>query len=233
MTSFAVIALLLVSTGHLVAQPAPLPEGHWEGAIQVPGQELKIEVDLARSGEAWQGAIAIPAQNLRAFPLSEIVVLADAVAFAMEGVPGRPRFKGTLDRDKRTIAGDFMQGEGTVPFAVSRTGEAKLEPPPASTAIAKELAGEWSGALDANGQTLRLVLKLAADGDRPATGVLVSVDQGGVEIPVTAVIQKGDRLTVVVQRVAGRYEGELKDGQLTGTWTQGPATLPLVFTRAK
>ena len=30
----------------------------------------------------------------------------------------------------------------------------------------------------------------------------------------------------------GDYDGDLKDGQLTGTWTQGPGTLPLTFKRA-
>jgi hypothetical protein len=233
MTTLATLAALLVSSGVALAQPAALPAGHWTGAIQVPGQELKVEVDLTRSGDAWQGAIAIPAQNLRNFPLSNIVVLADAVGFTMEGVPGTPRFKGTVDREKQTLSGEFSQGEATIPFALARTGEAKFEPPPSSTPITKELAGEWNGALEVNGQTLRLVLKLTAEADRPGTGVLVSLDQGGVEIPVTAVIQAGAHVTVVVQRVAGRFEGDLKDGQLSGTWTQGPGTLPLVFTRAQ
>ena len=239
MTALMLITALLVAPGVTPAQPAPqpaalpapLPAGHWEGAIQIPGQELKIEVDLERTGDTWKGVIAIPAQNLRNFPLAEIGVFADAVSFKMEGVPGTPHFKGTLDREKKTLAGEFVQGEGTVPFALARTGDAKFEPPPASTPITKELAGEWTGALDVGGRTLRLILKLTAPPEGPATGVLVSLDQGGVEIPVTAVIQTGAHLTVVVQRVAGKFEGDLKDGQLTGTWSQGPGNLPLVFKR--
>jgi hypothetical protein len=31
--------------------------------------------------------------------------------------------------------------------------------------------------------------------------------------------------------VRGGYEGEMKDGQITGTWTQGRNSLPLVLKR--
>jgi len=79
-----------------LAQPAAGPSGHWEGAIQVPGPELKIEIDLAPRGETWEGTIAIPAQGLKGFPLSAITIQGDSVSFEMHGVPGEPHFKGTL-----------------------------------------------------------------------------------------------------------------------------------------
>ena len=91
----------------------------------------------------------------------------------------------------------------------------------------------WEGALNADGTTLRLVLKLVNQGDSGATGTLISVDQGNAEIPLGAVSQTGSKLKVLVPAVMGTYEGELKDGQLTGTWTQGPRSLPLTLTRAK
>jgi len=214
-------------------QAAQAPSGHWEGAIQIPGQELKIEIDLQKSADKWEGTIAIPAQNLKGFPLSGISVKADAIGFAMKGVPGDPMFKGTLSKDSKTISGDFSQGGGTIPFAVTRTGEAKIDPVPKSTPVTKDLEGSWEGSLDVDGKTLRLVLKLANQPNGPATATLVSVDQGGAEIPVAAVVQTGSQLKVLVPVIVGNYEGELKDGVLTGKWTQGPRTWPLVFKRAK
>ena len=74
-------------------------------------------------------------------------------------------------------------------------------------------------------------MTLTGHADGPATAVLVSVDQGGAAIPVTAVVQKDAHLTLLVRPVAGRYEGDLADGKLTGTWTQGPRTWPLVLQR--
>jgi uncharacterized protein len=236
MTSlFVGLSMLLVLNAppnKLQAQSPNPAAGHWEGSIQVPGQELKIEVDLqAKSAGKWEGAIAIPAQSLKGFPLSAITIGADKVSFALAGVPGNPTFTGTIGKDGKSISGEYTQGGGTMPFALTRTGEAKIEPAPKSTAITKEVQGNWEGALDVNGTALRLVLKLSAGADGLGTGTLVSLDQGGAEIPVTAVIQTGSHVKLVVQPVAGTYEGDLKDGQLSGTWTQGPGTLPLVFKR--
>jgi len=222
---------LLVGLILSLAQPAAGPSGHWEGAIQVPGQELKIEIDLAPRGEKWEGTISIPAQGLKGFPLSAITVQGDSVSFAMNGVPGDPQFKGTVSKDAKSVSGEFSQGGGTIPFAVTRTGDAKFEPPPKSTPITKDLEGSWEGSLDVGGKILRLVVKLSNRPDGVATGTMVSVDQGGAELPIASVVQTGSHLKLLVLAVAGTYEGDLKDGQLTGTWTQGPGTLPLVFKR--
>ena len=228
--AFAATPLFVALILSLV-QPAAGPSGHWEGAIQVPGQELKIEIDLALRGEKWEGAIAIPAQGLKGLPLSAITVQGDSVTFAMNGVPGNPQFKGTVSKDAKSLSGEFTQGGGTIPFAVTRTGEAKFEPLPKSTPITKEVEGAWEGSLDAGGTTLRLLMKLSNGPDGVATGTMVSVDQGGVEMPIAAIVQTGSHLKLLVQVVAGTYEGDLKDGQLTGNWTQGPGTLPLIFKR--
>ena len=222
---------LLVASILSVAQPAAGPSGHWEGAIQVPGPELKIEIDLAPRGDKWEGTIAIPAQGLKGFPLSAITVQGDSVSFALNGVPGDPQFKGTLSKDSKSLAGQFSQGGGTIPFAVTRTGDAKFEALPKSTPITKDLEGSWEGSLDANGTILRLIVKLSNGPDGVAKGTMVSLDQGGAELPIAAVVQTGSHLKLLVQAIAGTYEGDLKDGQLTGTWTQGPGTLPLVFKR--
>ena len=71
-----------------------------------------------------------------------------------------------------------------------------------------------------------------ANGPDAATGSLVSVDQGGVEIPITTITQAGSQLTLELPAIAGTYSGDLKDGKLVGTWSQGPGSAPLEFTRA-
>ena len=38
---------------------------------------------------------------------------------------------------------------------------------------------------------------------------------------------------IFVAMIGGTFEGELKGGELVGTWVQGPGTLPLVFKRGK
>ena len=159
----------------LVAAPAvsaqtPSASGHWTGVLDTPAQPLDVEVDLKPgTPPAWVGTISIPAQNLKAFPLSSIEVQGTSVSFVMANVPGTPTFKGTLAADGATISGDFSQGGGSIPFRMTRKGDAVFTAPAKSTAVTKELEGTWNGSLAAGEQTLRLTLKLA-NGPDAATG---------------------------------------------------------------
>lgn len=215
------------------AQAPAGPVGHWEGTIQVPGQELAIAVDLALNADAkWEGAIAIPAQNVVGLPLSDITVKGSAVGFAMKGVPGDPQFAGTVSKDGKSIAGDFSQGGTSLPFTLSWKGEARRPDRPKSTPIAKDLEGAWEGALNVGGTVLRLILNLS-NTEGAATGTLVSVDQGGGAIAISSITQTASHLQLNVGAIGATFEGDLKDGQITGTWTQGAASLPLVFKRTQ
>jgi hypothetical protein len=232
--------MLISAIAAFAAAPATsLPQtgargsGHWEGAIQVPGTELAVQIDLSGDGKKWDGRIAIPAQNLKGFPLENVSVEGDSVTFAMPRVPGAPQFKGTLSKDGTALSGDFTQGGNTLPFALKRTGDAQIEPIPKSTPLTADAQGTWEGTLDINGKLLRLILKLSNGPDGTGSGTLVSVDQGNAEVPILAIVQTAAHLKLVVQAIGGTYEGDLKDGQLTGTWAQGPGTWPLVFKRSK
>jgi len=229
--SLQVLTLITLQT-----PPAPPsatgPAGHWEGTIQVPGQELGIQVDLAARDNTWGGQITIPAQHIKALPLTGVTVDANAVTFGMKSIPGDPVFKGTVAKDSKTISGEFSQSGATLPFTLAWKGEARLESAPKNSPITKELEGSWDGSLNAGGTVLRLVLKLS-NSDAGATGTLISLDQGAAEIPVTTITQTGSHVTIGVSAIGGTFGGAMKDGQLSGTWAQGSVTLPLVFTRSQ
>ena len=232
----SMVSAVLFAAGLAAAPGAsaqtPSASGHWTGVLDTPAQPLDVEVDLQPgTPPAWVGTISIPAQNLKAFPLSSIEVQGTSVSFVMANVPGTPTFKGTLAADGATLSGDFSQGGGSIPFRMTRKGDAVIAPPAKSTAVAKEFEGTWNGTLSVGDRTLRLTLKLA-NGPDAATGTMVSVDQGGVEIPITTITQAGSNLTLELPMIAGSYSGDLKDGKLVGTWKQGPGSAPLEFTRA-
>jgi hypothetical protein len=219
--------------GPAAAGQAAAPGGHWTGSIQTPGQPLEVEIDLKQEAPpAWKGAITIAAQNLKWLPLQGIDVKDKAVSFTISQAPGTPTFKGTLSADGTTIEGEFTQGGAGFPFKLTRSGDAVFAPPPPkSTAIGKELEGTWSGTLEAGGNTLRLTLKLANGADG-ATGTIVSVDQGNAEITIASIVQTAAHLELQLPTISGAWAGDLKDGKLVGTWTQGPGNLPLEFTRS-
>jgi hypothetical protein len=113
----------------------------------------------------------------------------------------------------------------------SRTGDPKVEEAKASPAVARDFLGTWEGTLEGPG--LRLVLKMSNDASG-ANAVLISVDQGGTVIPVSAIDQKDSKLMLLVKMVGGKYEAEInKEGsELNGTWTQGGNGLPLKLKKA-
>jgi hypothetical protein len=218
-------------TGALSVWAQDGPRGHWSGSIEVPGQVLAVEVDLDKGANGWIGSITIPAQNASGIPLESIAFADGKLTFHIKGGPGDPTFKGTLSADGKTVAGDFTQGPGAFPFKLSRTGDPKVEQVKSSPAVAKEFVGTWEGKLEAPG--LRLVLKLSNDAGS-AKAVLLSPDQGGAEIQVSTIEQKGSKLTLGVPQIGGRYEGEInKEGtEMTGAWTQGGGSLPLNLRKA-
>ena len=141
----AVIALLSGS-GRAAAQSTPAGSGHWEGAITVQGKELKLAIDLvARTADKWEGAASFPEMNASGLVLTAIAVKGEAVTFAVKGVPGDPTFKGTLSKDSKTLAGDFVQGPVAGTFTLAWKGEAKLEAPPKNAALGKDFEGTWEG----------------------------------------------------------------------------------------
>ncbi|MGH7540514.1 MAG: serine hydrolase [Gemmatimonadota bacterium] len=114
-----------VSAQEAARQEAPA-QGRWEGAIQLPGAELGVIVDLGVREGVWEGAIDIPAQGAVDRALSGIEVAGDSVRFTITGTPGEPTFRGALSSAGDSLAGEFSQGGQTFPFRLARTGEAQL-----------------------------------------------------------------------------------------------------------
>jgi hypothetical protein len=224
-------SLVIVSTA-AYAQPASDPTGHWEGGIAAPSGEIRIELDLGRKpGGAFFGTLGNPAKKLTGLPLAAVTVQGDSVRFEIKGSLGSEVFQGTLLPDGRTLAGEFSTQGGAAPFSLTRTGDARFEATPRSPAITRQLEGAWSGSVEADGKRITLLLKLTNHGDGTSTGVLVSAE--GMEIAITRIAQDGASVRLDVSRVGGAYEGKLDSeaGELAGTWTQGPVSLPLTFKR--
>ena len=94
--------------------------GRWDGKIQVPGSELAFNIDMAgRDDASLAGDISIPVQNLADMKLSGLRVNGDSIAFAMEGIPGHPAFRGMADDATHVVSGTFTQGGQEFPFRMT------------------------------------------------------------------------------------------------------------------
>lgn len=226
--------LLLTPSSMAHAQSAD-PSGHWEGTLKVPQMELKVEIDLARDNQGvFAGTFGQPAQGVKGLPLSSVTVEASKVRFVVKGGPEAATFDGALAADGTSISGTVTQSGFTIPMSLSRTGEARMAPPPKSAAITKELEGTWNGTLDVTGVPVRLVVRMANQPDGTATGTVVSPDGSGVEIPI-GMTQKASAVTIDVPSVGASYVAVLNPAgtELAGTWTQGATAFPLTLKLAK
>ena len=97
---------------------------------------------------------------------------------------------------------------------------------------AQNKVGTWQGTLRA-GKDLRTIDVITKD-DGKLKGTMYSIDQGAMPIKVTTLSLDGTTFKYAVDLIGGNYEGKLsEDGNtITGTLTQGPNPLPLVFARA-
>jgi hypothetical protein len=230
-----IVALLLRPVCSLRAQEAIDPSGRWEGTIQIQNTAVKIEVDLAKNGKGeFAGTFGQPAQQVKGLPLSTVAIEGRSVRFVFKGGPEAATFKGTLSADGQSITGDATQGGYSIPFSLTRTGDARIAPIPKSPPIGKELEGTWNGALEVNGGQMRLIVKMANQPDGTSAGTIVSPDGSGVDIPI-AMAQKGSNVTVDVTSVGASFVGVLNAAatEMAGTWTQGSTTLPLTLRHAQ
>jgi len=101
-----------------------------------------------------------------------------------------------------------------------------------SCAVAQDITGDWTGALDTGMGTLHLVLHVTKGPDGALKATLDSVDQNANGIPVSSITLKDSKLSLGVDAVHGTYEGKVSADAKTisGTWSQGQS-LPLEFKR--
>ena len=98
----------------------------------------------------------------------------------------------------------------------------------ASAAAQSPVAGDWTGEIEGAGLTVTFHV---TETDGALSSTLDVPAQGAVGVPTGETTLDGDALAITVPTVGGRYDGTLADGAITGTWSQGGASLPLTLTR--
>lgn len=235
---FVITALLLAAASPSFAQTAVDPTGHWEGTVRAPEMELKIEVDITKNSKGQlSGIFGQPAQGVKGLPLSTVTLDGRSLRFIVKADAEPATFDGVVSNDGVSMAGKVSgkaaNADYSVPFTLTRNGDARIPPVPKSAPIGKELEGTWNGALNLGARQMRVMVKMANQPDGTATGTVVSVDGSGVKIPI-AITQNGSSVTIDVAQVGASFAGVLNDAQteLSGTWTQQGTSLPLTLRRA-
>jgi hypothetical protein len=227
MKALAVALLLTASTAG--AQSSIDPSGHWKGTIEVPNNPTTFEIDLARTGKAELTGTFTASDALRV-PLLKVTLEGQHLSFS--GRSDQP-FQAELVGNGTSMSGTATVSGFSLPFSMTRTGDASLEAQPTFPAVTKELAGVWRGTLAAVGRDLRLLMTIRNQEDGTATGRLISVDDGGMTLYIV-VSQQGSSITAESRGIVSAFVGTLNSAgtELMGTWSQRGMSLPLSFTRA-
>ena len=215
------------------ADPASSLAGHWEGAIHAPLEDVVVSIDLtANDAGKLGGTFSSPSQRLNGFPLWSASSDGQAVKLEVKfAEPGVRTFDGRVSADGEKITGQFLIDVHAVPFTLTRTGEARIAPPPRGAAVDAKLAGSWQGALVVGSQSLPLKLTLTNHADQSATGEWAA---GGAPATPLAIKYENGTLTLTSSVTPTSFTGALNaDGtELTGTLSEGAASRPVVFARA-
>ena len=93
-------------------------------------------------------------------------------------------------------------------------------------AHAQEITGSWKGNLDAGPQQLEMVFNFSktADGNNQCTIDVPA--QGAQGIPAQLLLLSADSVSLQVPAIGMSYTGKLTNQTISGTFRQGPVTLP-------
>jgi hypothetical protein len=233
------LLVLLAWLPLLAHAAAPPPEGRWEGRVEIPGNELPLIVDLARTSTgSWAGSIVIPGLGIKGAALANLVVTDVEVSFDLGNVLGTPsgaaQFKAqavTTDR----MTGEMRQAGNVAKFALAKRGPAQVDAPPRSTAVARELEADWVGEFELGGYPRKVTITLENHAGGAASAKLVIVGKRVNDLPVDLVVQQGPVLRIESQTTQIVFEGRLREGadEIRGAIELSSVELPLTLRRAK
>ena len=91
--------------------------------------------------------------------------------------------------------------------------------------------GIWTGAIVAQGTTLRLEVHIKSGATGGLTAEMVSIDQGNARMSVDSISIQDGAMTFSVVQIAGSFSGLLNQqgNVVIGTWSQLGNELPLTF----
>src|SRR5260370_146999 len=125
-----VLHMVVLATTNLAAfaQPASGLAAHWEGTIQMPERDVRINLDLAKNSKgAWTGSFTIPASDIIDAPLTGISVKDTSVRFGL-GI-SNTSFDGTLSNDSSAeITGEYELPNLNLPLVFKRPAAATKRP---------------------------------------------------------------------------------------------------------
>lgn len=216
----------------LVASPlfAQVPglEGTYTGTLQAGEAHLHLVLHLSRDSTGTLHAM-LDSLDQAVFAIEASSVSLHSGTLKLEVISVGARYQGTVSLDRKTIEGQWSQGNASLPLVFHR------EPPSHRPDEARfPVEGLWQGALETHGMRLRFQLHISHDTKGELIAALDSLDQLVSGLPATNVSQKASAFHFEIPAVASTYDGTLNAPKnvIAGEWSQSEIKQELIFKRS-
>jgi hypothetical protein len=217
-------------------------QGYWKGTLKPGNTTLRVILKIAeRADGTFRVAGDSPDQGGKDIEATAITYHRPTVKVEFGGIGGY--YEGTVDDNDRVITGNWMQGDKPLPLTLERAKPetaAALDPAieaqkDYSYTSPNDLPGHWQGTLDVKqaGIKLRLAVNIARLPDGKFSCTMISLDQGGTEIPANNIQYTPPSVHLEWSAIGSSFYGKLENGKISGAWRQGGGALPLVLERIR
>jgi hypothetical protein len=215
-------------------------QGYWKGTLKVEKTTLRVDLKIAeRADGTFRVTGDSPDQGGSDIEATAVTYHRPTLKVEFGGIMGS--YEGTVDESDQVIAGNLVSNGHTLPLTLERAKPetaAALDPAieaqkDYSHTSPNDLPGHWQGTLDVkqSGVKLRLAVNIAKLPDGKFSASMISLDQGGAEIPANTVQYFPPNVRLEWSAIGGSYNGKLDNGKISGAWRQGGGALPLVLER--
>ena len=205
--------------------------GDWQGTLNAEGAELRLVLHLTKASDGSLKATldSIDQPGANGIPVNSVTLKDSKLSLEVAAVHGT--YEGKVAADGKTITGTWTQGQD-LPLEFKRAAAPiKTEHKPAKPS---DIDGTWSGTLDTGSAKLRIVFHISNTEDG-LVATMDSPDQSIKGMPTTSVTRDGTSLKIELKQIRGSFSGKIAAdlSSIDGEWSQGGASLPLVFKRVK
>jgi len=215
-------------------------QGYWTGTLRPENRTIRVALKITDRGDGtFRVAGDSPDQGAKDVEATGVTWHRPTVRIEFGGIGGY--FEGTVDDGDQVITGKWKGGGMPLPLTLERATPGSLAGSDGASEAQKDyshtssndLPGHWHGTLEVKkaGIKLRLALNVAKMPDGKFSATMISLDQGGGEIPASLVEYDSPAVRLEWGGIGGSFQGKLENGKITGIWRQNGSELPLVFER--